>query len=264
MSMWKWEAEGQPKAVVAIVHSAYEHHNKYAWLIQKLRNGGFHVITGDLPGHGAQMGRKVHDEEFGTYINFVKKLLDVALGDNLPLFVIGHGLGATIVMRIIQKENIECAGFIFSSPWLSLSHQPPKYSSVLTKLTSSLKINHEITIEMLTRNYDLSMESRQDWYFSSTVTAAWYRELQAFMKSVNQQEKTIDDVPVLLHTAGSDKITDNTQAKKWLIHQGLSEFQYKEWKRLYHDVYQEPEREEVFLYTESFMHAVLRSLGYVV
>ncbi|MET1013120.1 MAG: alpha/beta hydrolase, partial [Paenisporosarcina sp.] len=34
--MWKWEAEGQPKAVVAIIHSAYEHHRRYAWLIEKL------------------------------------------------------------------------------------------------------------------------------------------------------------------------------------------------------------------------------------
>ena len=30
--MWKWEAEGQPKAVVVIIHSAYEHHRWYAWL----------------------------------------------------------------------------------------------------------------------------------------------------------------------------------------------------------------------------------------
>lgn len=52
--MWKWDAEGQPKAVVAIFHSAYEHHAWYAWLIEKLRGSGFHVVMGDLPGHGEQ------------------------------------------------------------------------------------------------------------------------------------------------------------------------------------------------------------------
>lgn len=265
MRMWKWEAENQPKAVVAIVHSAYEHHNRYAWLIQKLRGSGFHVVTGDLPGHGEQSGRaKVHDETFDTYANYVKKLLDVGLGDGLPLFVIAHGLGATIVTRVLQTEKIECAGFIYSSPWFQLDHLPPKHSSVLTKLTSSAKLDHEITIEMITRNQDLHAEAQEDRHYSTVVAASWYKELQTLIKSVTQYEGTIRDVPILLHVAGVDEITDISFARKWLMLQDLSEFQFKKWGRLYHDVYQEPERDEVYMYTESFMHSVLRSLGYVI
>lgn len=262
--MWKWEAEGQPKAVVAIIHNAYEHHNRYAWLIQKLRSRGFHVVTGDLPGHGEQAGHTVHDESFGSYVNYVKKLLDVGLADGLPLFIIGHGLGATIMMRMLQNEKIECAGYIFSSPWLHLNHLPPKHSSVLSKFTSSMKLNHELPVEMLTRNPDWHIEARDDLYYTPIVTVSWFRELQLFMKSVTQYEGTIRDVPILLHSAGSDQVTDISYAKKWLFTQELSEIQYKKWNRLYHDLYHEPEREEVFLYTESFMHSVLRSLGYVV
>lgn len=264
--MWKWEAEGQPKAVVLIVHSAYEHHNRYAWLIQKLRNSGFHVVTGDLPGHGEEAVGKVHDDQFDKYMKYVKKMLAVGISDNLPLFVIGHGLGATLTMHLLQTEKIECAGFIFSSPWLALHHQPPKFSTMLTKLTTSMstKVDHEIKIEMLTRNEELYAEAWEDLHYHPTVTTAWYKALQAFMKTITQHEGTIRDVPVLIHTAGQDKIADASYAKKWLIHQNLTEFQYKEWKYLYHDVYQEPEREEVYLYTESFMDNVLRSLGYIV
>ena len=264
MPMWKWEAEGQPKAVVAIVHNAYEHHNRYAWLIQRLRSSGFHVVAGDLPGHGEQAGRNVHDEHFDSYVNYVKKLLDVGLGDGLPLFIVAHGLGATVVMRVLQTEKLECAGFIFSSPWLQLNHLPPKYSSVLTKFTPTMRVNHELSVELLTRNSDLYIEANEDRYYSTIVTVSWYKELQSFMKSVSQSEGTIQDVPILLHSAGKDKVTEINYAKKWLFAQELSEFQYKKWKNLYHDVYHEPERDEVFLYTESFMNSVLRSLGYVV
>lgn len=262
--MWKWEAEGQPKAVVVIVHSAYEHHRRYAWLIQKLRNDGFHVVTTDLPGHGAESGRKTHDESFASYIEHVKKLIEVALQDNLPLFIVGHGLGATLVMDILQKEKLECAGVILSSPWLALSHQPPRLSGMLTKLSSSMKVKHDVTIELLTRNYDMYVEFQNDRHYSSTVVASWYRELQAMMKSINIHEDTIFNVPVLLQTGGNDKLTETAFAKKWLLKQQLTEFQYKQWKHLYHDLYQEPEREEVYLYTESFMNNVLRSLGYIV
>ncbi|MCG3087567.1 alpha/beta hydrolase [Sporosarcina cyprini] len=262
--MWKWEAEGQPKAIVVLVHNAYEHHRRYAWLIQTLRNGGFHVVTSDLPGHGEESGRGVHDESFDSYVKHIKKMMEVALLDTVPIFVVGHGLGATLVMHLLQAEKLECAGCIFSSPWLSLKHQPSKFSSVLTKLSPSMKINHDVTIERLTRNYDLYIDAQNDRHYSSAVTASWYRELTAFMKAVQTTETSIQDVPVLLQTGGRDKITDNTYAKKWLSNQQLSEFHFKEWKRLYHDLYQEPEREEVYQYIESFMNNVLRSLGYVV
>ena len=264
MTMWKWEAEGPPKAVVAIVHNVYEHHSRNAWLIQKLRNSGFHVVTGDLPGHGAEGVGKIHDEQFDAYAKFVEKLIAVGLDDNLPLFIIGHGIGATFVMRLLQRKKIECAGAVFSSPWLALRHQPPKFSNVLTKFSSSMKLNHEIDIEMLTRNSDLYEEAKQDDFYNDEFTVAWYKELQSFIKLVAQSERSIHDIPVLMHIAEEDKITDIALAKKWFIRQELSEFQYKQWKRLYHDVYQEPEREEVYLYTESFMNNVLRSLGYVV
>ena len=46
--MWKWEAEEKPKAVIVIVHSAYEHHRRYAWLIEKLRSSNCHIVMGDL------------------------------------------------------------------------------------------------------------------------------------------------------------------------------------------------------------------------
>lgn len=262
--MWKWEAEEQPKAVVAIVHSAYEHSQRFAWLIQKLRSRNFHVVMGDLPGHGEQSSSKVHDETFTTYIDYVEKLLDVAITERLPLFIFGHGLGATLVMYVLQKKKIECAGVVLSSPWLHLQHNPPKYATVLTKLSSSMKVDHELTIEKLTRNYDIYIEAREDEYYNTVVTASWYKELQTLMKLVSLNEKKIQDIPVLLHTAERDQVVKIDETKKWLMNQGLSEFHYKEWKSLYHDVYQEPERDEVYQYTESFMHTTLRSLGYIV
>lgn len=262
--MWKWEAEGHPKAVVSIVHNAYEHHSRYAWLIQRLRNSNFHVVMGDLPGHGAQDGRTIHNEKFDTYINYTNRLIKVALADGLPLFILGHGLGATIVMHILQTERIVCAGAVLSSPWLSLHQQPPKMSKVITKLSASMKMNHNIEIELLTRNTDMYLEYKNDTNYSSVITAGWYRELQQLMKNVEQHEGLMRNIPILMHTASDDKITYTDVSKQWLLKQPITEIQFKEWKGLFHDLHQEPERDEVFLYTEAFLHSTLRSLGYVV
>ena len=80
-----------------------------------------------------------------------------------------------------------------------------------------MKVNHQIEIELLTRNTELYIEAREDKNYSSVVTAGWYRELQLLMKSVSQYEGTIRNVPVLLHTAGDDKITDTNVTKAWLM-----------------------------------------------
>ncbi len=78
--MWKWETEDHAKAVVVIIHSAFEHHRWYAWLIEKLRVEGYHVVMGDLPGHGEE-GKysRIHNETVNEYIKYIKNLMESAL-----------------------------------------------------------------------------------------------------------------------------------------------------------------------------------------
>lgn len=268
MIMWKWEADGQAKAVIAIVHSAYEHHRRYAWLIEEFRSSGFHVVMGDLPGHGeSALNKQAHDEDFQSYGTFINHLIDASLTYNLPVFIMGHGLGATLVMQMLQEKSIECAGIILTSPWMHLHIHASKLSSALAnmgKLAENVKSTHEITIKKLTRNYDVYTQDKDDDLYNTTITLKWYRELQHLMKATTAKQESIQNVPILMMTAEWDKIADPTFAKNWLQKQQLSEIQYKEWKNCFHDLFQEPEREDVFYYTKTFVNNVLRSLGYVV
>ena len=266
--MWKWDAEGQPKAVVAIFHSAYEHHAWYAWLIEKLRSSGFHVVMGDLPGHGEQAkNHRYHDEEFKEYYTYAKQLIQIAQADNLPVFIIGNGLGATIAARALYRHKFECAGLIMVSPWLHLRLEPGKLSKALSSLsaiTSNVKLKHEITCTTLTRNFEVHGEMKDEVPFNTMVTVKWYRELQQLMKMWKEPEVKLPAVPLLLMTGGRDKITDVKASKQWLIQQDLKSFQYREWKDSLNSLFFEMEREEVFLLTKDFMNNSLRSLGYII
>ena len=104
--MWKWEAEGQPKAVVVIVHNAYEHHSRYAWFIQKLRSSNFHVVMGDLPGHGEQEGRTIHDEKFKIYVKYVKKLLDIGMQMGCLCLLLGMVLARLLRCTSCKKRKL--------------------------------------------------------------------------------------------------------------------------------------------------------------
>lgn len=263
--MWKWETEEKPKAVIVIVHSAYEHHRRYAWLIEKFRSSSCHIVMGDLPGHGEQPNaRVIHNESFEQYKDYITHALQVAVTYNLPIFILGHGLGATLLIKTMHKLQIEYAGVILTSPWLQLKKLPSKWTNALAKLSVQQRIHHDIQLKELTRNYEVYQQLVDDPTYHSLVTNEWYKELQLLMKSILQSTDSIPNVPVLLMTAERDKIADTTISASWFKKQELTEYQYKSWKNCFHDLYQEPEREEIFAYSHSFINNVLRSIGYIV
>lgn len=268
INMWKWEAEGQPKAVAVLVHSAYEHHRWYAWLIEKLRIEGFHVVMGDLPGHGEEHKyTRAHDETIMEYLLFIKKMMQNALAYELPVFIIGHGFGATLAIHFLHKSRLECAGVILSAPWLHLRLQPNILTNALTSisaLTSNMKITHEMDRKILTRNFDAYHEINDELPYMTTVTVRWYRELQTLMKNLMAQQSQKLSLPILLMTAKMDKIAEPKTARKWLLQQNSNELQLKEWPNSYHNLFHDNERDEVFIYMRDFMNNVVRSIGYIV
>ena len=260
--MWKWEAEGQAKAVVGLIHSAYEHHERYAWLIQQLRSNQCHVITGNLPGHGIE--GHVHNEAIGTYNLYIKRLIAACHAEELPLFLIGHGFGATLLIRLLQKENIECAGVILTSPWLELTHQPPKLLTMLMKISPSAKIDHAINSTLLTRGDLHQRQFEEDPLYHCVVTSSWYHDAQLLMKTIEQTERKYQDISTLVFVGAEDAIANPIYTQQWFYERQLSHLQFKKWPLARHDVRQEEEREEMLAYANDFINNVLRSLGYIV
>lgn len=266
--MWKWQAEGQAKAVIVIIHSAYEHHLRYAWQIKQWRGAGFQVVMGDLPGHGKNaINHMVHRESFEEYEGAVNEMLEVAIDLELPVFIVAHGLGATLAINYLSNHSVEVAGAVYTSPWLHLIRTPSKLSSALSglsKITSQMKIKHEITIEDLTRNPEVIELERDDEYYKPLITIGWYKELQSYMKQATSGKQQYPDIPTFVQTAGHDLITDTEVSKHWLKQQNLHDFRYKEWRDAHHDLFQEPERDDVFTNSHLFIKSILNSIGYVV
>ena len=267
--MWKWEAEGQARAVVVILHSAFEHHQWYAWLIEKLRTAGFTIVMGDFPGHGKNSTfAKIHDEDISEYSEFIKKLMQNALLYQLPVFIMGHGLGATLAIHFLKKHKVACAGFILTSPWLQLRKTTNLITNAMTSLgslASNKKISLKFDKKMLTRNNEGYQELVDDnSTYHSNVTVGWYKDVQSLMKNIISEQENHLTLPILLIAAKQDQITDPTSVRKWLFSQKSTEIQYKEWPYSYHNLFHDNEREEVFIYSKDFMNNVLRSLGYII
>jgi len=267
--MWKWEAEGDAKAVIVMVHGALEHHLRYGWLIEMWRSSGFHVIMDDLPGHGAtSRARRGHIDSFDEYVREVKDWVQTAFRYELPVFILGHDLGGLIAIRLLQEERINIAGVILSSPLLGVINHPGKMIQLLSyglnRVYPAFRFNTGLTVHLATRNEAVQEADAKDTLYVTTVSVRWYRELLAAIKlAFVNVEKTID-IPLLIMQAGEDKLVDKRMVRDWFNRLPLSEIRFKEWPKFYHEIFNEPEREAVFEYAKDFVHSQLKAIGYIV
>jgi lysophospholipase len=267
--MWKWEAEGEAKAVVVIIHGAMEHHRRYGWLIQMWRVSGFHVIMGDLPGQGmTTRSSRGHIDSFDEYLFEVKDWIQAAYQFNLPVFLIGHSMGGLIAIRLLQEERLNLAGVLLTSPCLGLVNPPSKMLNILSyglnMILPSLRMNSGLTVEMATRNSDVRDADKNDTLYITKVSIRWYRELNDAMKLAFENITKIQDVPIFVMQGGDDKIVNKQAVKNWFNIVPLSEKRFKEWPKCYHEIFNEPEREEVFEYAKDFFISQLKLIGYIV
>ncbi|WP_312469891.1 alpha/beta hydrolase [Neobacillus sp.] len=267
--MWKWEAEGEAKAVIVMVHGAMEHHLRYGWLIEMWRLSGFHVIMADLPGQGmTTRARRGHIDSFDEYIFEVKDWIQAAYRYELPVFLLGHSMGGLIAIRLLQEERLNVAGVILSSPCLGLVHSPSKFLDVLSYglnvIFPSLRMNSGLTVQMATRNEDVREADSNDTLYVTKVSIRWYRELATAIKQSFLNIDKTQDIPMLVMQGGDDKIVNKITVKEWFNNVPLSEKRFKEWPKCYHEIFNEPEREEVFEYAKDFVLSQLKSIGYIV
>ncbi|WP_028392600.1 alpha/beta hydrolase [Bacillus cihuensis] len=266
--MWKWEADVTPKGVIVIVHGAMEHHGRYKWLSQMWRSAGYHVIMGDLPGQGmTTRAYRGHIQSFDQYLLEVKKWIEEAYQYSLPVFLLGHSMGGLIAIRLLQQEELDLAGVILSSPCLGLVKHPSKLMTAislgLNVTYPTFRVDSGLTPELVTRNEEVRESDLNDSLYVTKVSVRWYRELTKNMKEAFEDIPEFQDIPLLLMQGGDDLVVDKRPVREWFNYNLCSEKQYKEWPHLYHEIFNEPERDDVFQYALGFVETRLKTLGYV-
>lgn len=255
--MWQWEAE-HPLGVFVLVHGSGEHHGRYEWLIERWRTSGFHVVMGDLPGHGETRNRG-HVDSFDEYIETISDWVGEAQAYELPVFLLGHSLGGLAVIRTMMEKDLPVRALILSSPCTGLVHPPPKPMKAAASVVNHMAPTFKITIKgspenpNATRNEERLKKDEEDPFIVREVSIRWYNELEKAMKLVEDEKEKFPDVPVLVMQAGDDKIVDKHAVRKWFNQLQVTDRTYKEWDGLYHEIFNEPERDQVFRYARKYV-----------
>ncbi|HET7871656.1 MAG TPA: alpha/beta hydrolase [Terriglobales bacterium] len=123
LSVFCWLPAGEAKAAVQLVHGLAEHARRYARLAAALNAAGFAAYACDLRGHGLTARKP---EELGLLAERQgwRKCLDdlwslnariVQEQPGLPIFLLGHSMGSSLVAQMICERCDSLAGAVLSA-----------------------------------------------------------------------------------------------------------------------------------------------------
>ena len=262
---WNWPSPS-PHGTIALVHGAGEHCGRYEHVAQWLNNAGYAVLGRDLPGHGRSPGKRGHIDRFANYLATVDGMLDRlrTLYPAAPQFLYGHSMGGLIVVRWLQERPHDAtsplAGVVLTSPCLDLSLRVPpvlfQAASLIERVWPTMSQPSRIPPTAVSRRADIVAAYASDPLVERKVNVRWAMELQRSMARARERGVAFP-VPTLILQAGADKLVSTEATRAFAESLAAPDKEYREFAGCYHELHNEPERDEVLATITSFLSRTL-------
>jgi alpha-beta hydrolase superfamily lysophospholipase len=246
-----WESGDDSLGAICLVHGLGEHSGRYGDLAASLNANGWAVLAMDMRGHGMSGGRRGHITSYGALMDDISILLAEAGGrfPDLPRFLCGQSMGGNLVINYALRRTSAIAGVIASSPLLRTAAPPPCWKSWLGRFLRPvlplLPLCNEIRAEDLSRDLDVVRAYRIDPLVHDRLTLRFYDVLLAGEWAIRQASDL--SVPTLIMHGDSDRVTSIGASREFSSAAG-DICTLKEWEGFYHEIHNEPGREQVIEY----------------
>lgn len=242
-------AEGA-RALVMIVHGVAEHVGRYQHVMEHLANAGYAVYAHDHRGHGDSSGRRVFVSRFSEYTEDLQAVIAHAQTEvpGKKVVLLGHSMGGLIAIQHLSDFAGVAELAVLSGPALGIAVKVPKWKDslgrVMSKVWPSLAIPTGIGAELVSRDPAVVKAYAEDPKVTKKATARWYTEY------LDAQERGFAEasrirIPLLMLTGGKDQLVSTPGAERWYAAVGSQDKTHTPYPELYHEVMNEPEKDEV-------------------
>ncbi len=246
-----WAPEHPPRGLIVLVHGAAEHSGRYRRFAEHFEAAGYATAALDHIGHGHSEGQRGYVRNFGDYIETLDRfvrLLKEKFPDT-PRVLLGHSMGGLIASCYLLQNQDDFVGCVLSGPAIKTDLQPPIWQRLLIQFFSM------VAPRMGVLQLDASGVSRdplevQEYLddplvYGGKLTARKVAQLFAAMQWIQEQAGDIR-LPLLLMHGEADSLT-SPSGSRFLFEAVSSEDKtLKIYPELYHEIFNEPERAQVF------------------
>jgi alpha-beta hydrolase superfamily lysophospholipase len=254
----RWPAAreaGPARGTVQIVHGLGEHMGRYDGLAAALNAAGWHVAGHDLRGHGLSEGPR------GQIVGEQTMLVDLAaVTDHLrdagagPHVLLGHSLGGLIAARFVAESLMNSAsrwardvdGVVLSSPALDpgLGRLRRAAVALLATTAPNLPLPNGLRASWISRDPAVVRRYREDPLVHGRITP----QLAQFIVNAGGlvlRRAPRWRTPTLLMWAGADRCVAPAGSATFARIAPASLVTAREFPALFHEIFNEPERQAV-------------------
>lgn len=240
---------------VLLVHGLGEHVERYHGLSQALQAAGWAVTGYDQRGHGRSGGARGVIPDADALCRDLGDVVDVARRRSTgPLVLLGHSMGGAVAARFVAEAlspkpatwSRRVDALVLSSPALALPLSPGQklLLGLLPRVLPELSLSNGLQPEWISRDAEVVRAYRADRLVHDRVSPALVRfmvDAGALARSLAARWTT----PTLLMWGEEDRCVDPRGSQAFAAAAPAEIVQQRAWPSLAHEVFNEPEREQV-------------------
>ena len=261
LALHDWPMPGpDARATVLIVHGLGEHAGRYAQVAAHLREWGFAVRAYDHQGHGQSGGARGRLHTPDGLLRDLETVLDDTLAQadaaRRPLVLLGHSMGGLLVARAVACSRHRVDAVVMSSPAFGI-HTSAVQKWLLTlmpHLLPQLTLSNGLNPRYVARDPEAVRAYQADPLVHDRISAGlggWiWREGARVLEQAAQW-----DTPALLVYAGTDRLVDPAACDLFAARASAERVTAQRFEAMYHEVFNDPEREQVFALLRRWLDA---------
>ena len=246
----RWLPEGDAAAVVVVVHGFIEHSGRHADVAAELNRHGYAVYAIDLRGHGKSEGERVFVGSFLEYLRDVELFLVHvrAQQPDRPVFLVGFSLGGTIAATLAARGLADVRGLVLVAPAVQIGRGMfpvlRLLAGVIGRFFPRLRVVRMGFRKMSRDPEVIAQVERDPLVFHGRFPARTGAEILSALQIIQDMMEAIELPLLILHGTG-DLVTDVEGSRELHARARSTDKTLKLYDGLYHDLFHEPEKEQV-------------------
>lgn len=245
-----WTPSGPPRGVVVLAHGYAEHARRYDHVAARFGEAGLVTYALDHRGHGRSGGKRVYLRDMSEYTGDFHTLVQIAAAENpgLKLVVLGHSMGGGIVFTYGVEHPDDYDAMVLSGPAVDAHASVPParvlLAKVLGRIAPGLPVEN-LPADAVSRDPQVVAAYEEDpMVHHGKLPAGVGRALIGVGETMPQRAAAIT-APLLIVHGDRDALIPVQGSRKLVDCIGSTDVHLKEYPGLYHEVFNEPEKDTV-------------------